>query len=175
MERAWTEFTWTTTPRPSSTRGSRKRWTRTSAGVRQPQFPARFRHRGPPLHAPGHGPALQRHRRQRPGRHHHHQLRLRGQQPRAQGRLFRPDPQRAQKRDHDHPGGTSLRAQLPAPSWRAWAPKSPTMPVNADGIVDVETLRRYIDPDRTALVSVMWANNETGLIFPVARTGRGLP
>jgi cysteine desulfurase len=41
------------------------------------------------------------------------------------------------------------------------------MPVNADGIVDPETLRRFIDPGRTALVSVMWANNETGLIFPI--------
>jgi len=41
------------------------------------------------------------------------------------------------------------------------------MPVNADGIVDGETLRRHIHPDRTALVSVMWANNETGLIFPI--------
>ena len=41
------------------------------------------------------------------------------------------------------------------------------MPVNADGIVDAETLRRFLHPDRTALVSVMWANNETGLIFPV--------
>ncbi|MCX6556367.1 MAG: NifS family cysteine desulfurase [Candidatus Aminicenantes bacterium] len=42
------------------------------------------------------------------------------------------------------------------------------MPVNADGIVDADTLRRHIHPDRTALVSIMWANNETGLIFPVA-------
>ncbi len=41
------------------------------------------------------------------------------------------------------------------------------MPVNADGIVDAATLRRHIHPDRTALVSVMWANNETGLVFPV--------
>jgi cysteine desulfurase len=41
------------------------------------------------------------------------------------------------------------------------------MPVNSDGIVDPDTLRRFIDPDRTALVSVMWANNETGLIFPI--------
>ena len=52
-----------------------------------------------------------RHRRRRRGRHHHQQLRLRGQQPRAQGRLFRPDPQRPQKRDPDHPGGAPLRAQ----------------------------------------------------------------
>jgi len=41
------------------------------------------------------------------------------------------------------------------------------MPVNADGVVDGDTLRRHIDPDRTALVSVMWANNETGLVFPM--------
>jgi cysteine desulfurase len=41
------------------------------------------------------------------------------------------------------------------------------MPVNADGVVDAETLRRHIHPDRTALVSLMWANNETGLVFPV--------
>ena len=41
------------------------------------------------------------------------------------------------------------------------------MPVNSDGIIDAETLRRHIHPDRTALVSLMWANNETGLIFPI--------
>ena len=34
--------------------------------------------------------------------------------------------------------------------------------------MDVETLRRHINPDKTALVSIMWANNETGLIFPIA-------
>jgi cysteine desulfurase len=42
------------------------------------------------------------------------------------------------------------------------------LPVNRDGIVDVETLRRHMDPEKTALVSIMWANNETGLIFPIA-------
>jgi cysteine desulfurase len=41
------------------------------------------------------------------------------------------------------------------------------LPVNEHGVVDVQTLREYVHPDRTALVSVMWANNETGLIFPV--------
>ncbi len=41
------------------------------------------------------------------------------------------------------------------------------LPVNADGIVDVDTLAAHVHPDRTALVSVMWANNETGLIFPI--------
>jgi cysteine desulfurase len=41
------------------------------------------------------------------------------------------------------------------------------LPVNADGIVDAEILRAHVDPDRTALVSIMWANNETGLLFPI--------
>jgi len=41
------------------------------------------------------------------------------------------------------------------------------LPVNAEGIVDADILREHIHPDRTALVSIMWANNETGLIFPI--------
>jgi cysteine desulfurase len=41
------------------------------------------------------------------------------------------------------------------------------LPVNRDGIVDANLLGKYINPDRTALVSIMWANNETGLIFPI--------
>jgi len=41
------------------------------------------------------------------------------------------------------------------------------LPLNREGIVDVETLKTHIHPDRTALVSIMWANNETGLIFPI--------
>jgi cysteine desulfurase len=42
------------------------------------------------------------------------------------------------------------------------------LPVNADGIVTVDILARHLVPEETALVSVMWANNETGLIFPIA-------
>lgn len=45
------------------------------------------------------------------------------------------------------------------------------LPVNSDGVVDADMLREHIDPDRTALVSIMWANNETGLIFPVKEIG----
>lgn len=39
--------------------------------------------------------------------------------------------------------------------------------VDADGALDVDQLRDSVD-ERTALVSVMWANNETGVLFPVA-------
>ena len=42
-----------------------------------------------------------------------------------------------------------------------------SLPVNSEGIVDAKILEGHIHPDRTALVSIMWANNETGLIFPI--------
>ena len=40
------------------------------------------------------------------------------------------------------------------------------MPVEAEGSIDVHLLEKSIRPD-TAIVSVMWANNETGVIFPI--------
>ncbi len=40
------------------------------------------------------------------------------------------------------------------------------LPVNAEGALDLRLLEESIRPD-TALVSVMWANNETGMLFPV--------
>ena len=45
------------------------------------------------------------------------------------------------------------------------------LPVNSDGIIPPELLKDAIDPDHTALVSIMWANNETGLINPVKEYG----
>jgi cysteine desulfurase len=45
------------------------------------------------------------------------------------------------------------------------------LPVNADGIISPEILKEAIDPDKTALVSIIWANNETGLINPVRDFG----
>jgi cysteine desulfurase len=38
---------------------------------------------------------------------------------------------------------------------------------DADGLITPEALAEGFDPDKTALVSIMWANNETGLINPV--------
>ena len=40
------------------------------------------------------------------------------------------------------------------------------LPVNGDGMLNLEELRKSIRED-TALVSVMWANNETGVVFPI--------
>jgi len=40
------------------------------------------------------------------------------------------------------------------------------LPVNEQGIVDADTVKSFIT-ERTALVSVMWASNETGSIFPI--------
>ena len=40
-----------------------------------------------------------------------------------------------------------------------------------NGIIDPDMLKEHLDPDTTALVSVMWANNETGLINPVREIG----
>jgi len=40
------------------------------------------------------------------------------------------------------------------------------LPVEADGSLDLHLLEKSIRPD-TAIVSVMWANNETGVIFPI--------
>ncbi|PHN05030.1 IscS subfamily cysteine desulfurase [Flavilitoribacter nigricans] len=42
--------------------------------------------------------------------------------------------------------------------------------VDADGLIDLEELEAAIRPD-TILVSVMWANNETGVIQPMAEIG----
>ncbi|SFV90532.1 Cysteine desulfurase [hydrothermal vent metagenome] len=44
------------------------------------------------------------------------------------------------------------------------------LPINHEGIVEPEALREIIT-DKTALVSIMWANNETGAIFPVYEIG----
>lgn len=51
--------------------------------------------------------------------------------------------------------------------------------VDQNGALDIEELRAALSDD-TALVSIMWANNETGVIFPVAEIGaivraKGIP
>ena len=51
--------------------------------------------------------------------------------------------------------------------------------VNENGALDLEQLRAALTED-TALVSIMWANNETGVIFPIEQIGavvrsKGIP
>ncbi len=45
------------------------------------------------------------------------------------------------------------------------------LPVKADGLIDLDDLRRAID-DKTILVTIMSANNEIGVVQPVAEIGK---
>jgi len=45
------------------------------------------------------------------------------------------------------------------------------LPVTNDGALDLDQLAQAITPD-TAIVSVMWANNETGVLFPIEEISR---
>lgn len=55
----------------------------------------------------------------------------------------------------------------PALRWQRRGGEITMVPVDRLGVIDVEALRRAIRPD-TALVSVMWANNETGVLAPMS-------
>jgi cysteine desulfurase len=44
------------------------------------------------------------------------------------------------------------------------------LPVNEEGILEAETVKEFIK-EETALVTVMWANNETGKVFPIKEIG----
>ncbi len=73
----------------------------------------------------------------------------------------------------EHPAVRALCAQLVNEGYRVTE-----LPVDGDGRLDMEQYRRSLTPD-TAIVSLMWANNETGVIFPVEKAaelarGRGI-
>ncbi len=44
------------------------------------------------------------------------------------------------------------------------------LPVNEQGVVEAHTVKSFVT-DKTALVTIMWASNETGAIFPIAEIG----
>jgi cysteine desulfurase len=74
----------------------------------------------------------------------------------------------------EHPAVRALCAQLVNEGYRITE-----LPVDGDGRLDMEQYRRSLTPD-TAIVSLMWANNETGVIFPVEQAAesaraRGIP
>lgn len=45
------------------------------------------------------------------------------------------------------------------------------LPVNEEGVLEASSVKEYLRDD-TALVSIMWANNETGKIFPIEEIGQ---
>jgi cysteine desulfurase len=61
----------------------------------------------------------------------------------------------------EHPAVKNLVAQLKREGYRVTE-----LPVNRQGLVSLEEVSRAMTDD-TAIVSVMWANNETGVLFPV--------
>jgi cysteine desulfurase len=63
----------------------------------------------------------------------------------------------------EHPAVKSLCANLAGQGYRITE-----LPVEKNGLLDMEQFVGSLTPD-TAVVSLMWANNETGVIFPVEK------
>ncbi|MEN6438444.1 MAG: cysteine desulfurase NifS [Syntrophobacter sp.] len=63
----------------------------------------------------------------------------------------------------EHPAVRALCAHLVTQGY-----KVSEIPVDAEGRLDMEAYRKALTPD-TAIVSLMWANNETGVIFPIEK------
>lgn len=64
--------------------------------------------------------------------------------------------------DVEHPATLSACKHLE----KEFGVKVTYLPVNGDGLVEAHTVESFIT-EKTALVSVMMANNETGVIFPI--------
>ena len=62
----------------------------------------------------------------------------------------------------EHPAIHALAAHLAREGYRVTE-----LPVDGEGRLDLDHYARSLTPD-TAVVSAMWANNETGVLFPVA-------
>lgn len=54
----------------------------------------------------------------------------------------------------------------------AAAPDAPRVAVAADGVIDLSDLQARLTPGIPGLLCVMWANNETGVVQPVAEIAR---
>jgi cysteine desulfurase len=64
----------------------------------------------------------------------------------------------------EHPAVKSLGTDLARQGYRVTE-----LPVDKDGLLDLDQYEKSLTPD-TAIVSLMWANNETGVLFPVEKT-----
>jgi cysteine desulfurase len=86
----------------------------------------------------------------------------------------RPDKRHIVTTEVEHPAVLGLCQHLEKRGYRvSW------LGVNQDGMLDLEELRHSLTDD-TALVSVMYANNETGVLFPIHKIGeivkaKGIP
>ncbi|KAF0155303.1 MAG: cysteine desulfurase [Syntrophaceae bacterium] len=66
----------------------------------------------------------------------------------------------------EHPAIRTLCSHLSTQGY-----KITELSVDKNGILDLENLEKSMTPD-TAIVSLMWGNNETGVIFPVEEAAR---
>jgi cysteine desulfurase len=86
----------------------------------------------------------------------------------------RPDKRHIVTTEVEHPAVLGLCQHLEKRGYRvSW------LRVNQDGMLDLEELRRALTDD-TAVVSIMYANNETGVLFPIHKIGeivkaKGIP
>jgi cysteine desulfurase len=75
--------------------------------------------------------------------------------------LTRPDKKHIVISRVEHPAVRALCSHLSTQGYRITE-----LPVDKNGHLDLENLEKSLTPD-TAIVSLMWGNNETGVIFPV--------
>jgi cysteine desulfurase len=75
--------------------------------------------------------------------------------------LAQPDKRHIVTSRVEHPAVRALCADLRPRGYRVTE-----LPVDAEGRLDLEQYKESLTPD-TAIVSLMWANNETGVLFPV--------
>jgi len=68
----------------------------------------------------------------------------------------------------EHPAVKNLCESLAKSGYRV-----SFVPVDAKGLLDLDAFYRSLSPD-TALVSLMWANNETGVVFPIEQIAADL-
>ena len=66
----------------------------------------------------------------------------------------------------EHPAVRALCAHLATQGYRVTE-----LPVDSEGRLDIEQYKRALTAD-TAVVSLMWANNETGVIFPIEKAAQ---
>jgi len=66
----------------------------------------------------------------------------------------------------EHPAVKALCADLALRGYRVTE-----LPVDSEGRLDLDQYRKSLTPD-TAIVSLMWANNETGVVFPVVEAAQ---